>query len=356
MKKHLIAAAVAGALAVPAMAQVTVYGIVDVGVSSTKDGSESRTRVDSGHGASSRLGFRGEEDLGGGMKAIFQLEAGMSVDTGVVGSTTTTTNAPNEQFFSRAAMAGLSGGFGTVTAGFQNGVIHDLAAGFDPTGQNAMGTAGGFTYQARFTNNVKYVTPSISGFQVRAAFGQGAENRSTTATPDPKDTDNMQGLGVSYTAGPIGVMYAVQELKTNTTTESKRNESYYAARYNAGIATLFIGGSKRDLKEPAGAAVLRDTELMYVGATAQVGPGTLHVNYTVVETEAAAGAVKPEGKQIGLGYTYPMSKRTALYGVYGKMSNNTAGSFQLESNAGDVAAAAAGRDPSGFGFGVRHSF
>ncbi|MEY2777495.1 MAG: hypothetical protein RLY30_1593 [Pseudomonadota bacterium] len=122
MKKHLIAAAVAGLIAAPAMAQVTVYGNVETGVLNTDtDGQSSKTELGSSQVNSSRLGFRGSEDLGGGLKAFFRLEAGVNLANGSMGKEvgegdTYKKNASSFQF-DRGAEVGLEGSFGSFKVG-----------------------------------------------------------------------------------------------------------------------------------------------------------------------------------------------------------------------------------------------
>jgi predicted porin len=113
MKKALLALAVLAAFAGTASAQtnVTMYGVLDMALQHENDGVNSTTALDSGIQSGSRLGFKGTEDLGGGLKANFDLEAGVNADTG--------TSSQGGILFGRQAWVGLSGGFGSLRLGRQ---------------------------------------------------------------------------------------------------------------------------------------------------------------------------------------------------------------------------------------------
>ena len=113
MKKTLLALAVFGAFAGTTSAQsnVTIYGLVDMAIQHENDGANTRTALDSGEFAGSRIGFKGSEDLGGGLKVNFQLESGFGADDGKLNQ--------GGRIFGRQAWVGMSGGFGSVNLGRQ---------------------------------------------------------------------------------------------------------------------------------------------------------------------------------------------------------------------------------------------
>ena len=219
MQKKLIALAVAGLVSGGAFAQsnVTIYGIVDVGMETGNGGFGSQTRIQTGQSAGSRLGFKGEEALGGGTSVIFQLETGFALDNGqfsnnsanvqVAGAAGTfpissgygtgnfnaggvgvNTGAPNSNqqttgaaLFQRIAIAGLKGGWGTLTVGRQYTPEFTVTAAVDPFAAGLAGSNGGVLYGApgyaqRLDNSVMYVSPNMSGFTAGIGYSSGAEN------------------------------------------------------------------------------------------------------------------------------------------------------------------------------------
>jgi predicted porin len=220
MKKLTLAAATLCA-ALPAMAQdsVTLYGIIDVaartqtGLTSTYARSPlNSTVVQSGVGPTSRWGLRGSEDLGGGLRATFNLEGGINVDTGAQANATT--------FFDRASVVGLSGNWGSITAGRQNTLIADSAGVTDPIGlrfasmnpniQNVSltghqlgveyGATGSTGSSNRVNNSIKYSVP-IGPVVARAMYSMGEVAGSSTK-------QRTAGLGVDYLTPELNITTA----------------------------------------------------------------------------------------------------------------------------------------------------
>ncbi|MEA3120249.1 MAG: hypothetical protein QOI13_3519 [Paraburkholderia sp.] len=197
MKKSLLALAVTSAVAAPAFAQssVTLYGIIDVGITYVNNAAgHSQWQEQSGIAQGSRWGLKGAEDLGGGTKAIFQLENGFSPNNGALGQ--------SSREFGRQAYVGLSNDrYGTLTLGRQYDPVVDMAQATTFNGQwgalfshpaDIDNTDNGF----RVNNSVKYVSPTFSGLQAEAmyAFGGVAGKFGQNSTI---------GGGLSYTAGPL---------------------------------------------------------------------------------------------------------------------------------------------------------
>jgi len=185
-----------------AQSSVTLYGVADAGVrygsgltAAYAGSADTSTAVNSGINTTSRFGFRGSEDLGGGLKAIFNLESGINLDTGASANAT--------KLFDRAAIVGLQGGWGSVTAGRQTTVLADVVSAVDPLGSRfasfnpnvgiaalsahrlgaEFGPAGSTTGAYRLDNSVKYVG-RLSDFSVRAmhAFGEQAGSSSNLSS------------------------------------------------------------------------------------------------------------------------------------------------------------------------------
>lgn len=199
--KHLIATGLLACCAAPALAQstVTVYGVVDA-FGQYLDGQSRLGRIQSGGLNSSRLGFRGVEDLGGGLRALFTLESGFSIDDGTLGQ--------GGIFFGRQVFVGLQGGWGEVTLGRQyssiyqasnelsvfgnqpagpsTAVIGGFGNGYEPI-RGATSSAPGPTVGAtgngspsRVNNSIRYASPSYSGFKVSTLYGAGEVSGSTS--------------------------------------------------------------------------------------------------------------------------------------------------------------------------------
>ena len=206
MNKKLIALAVAGATFAPAvMAQtanpVTVYGRIWVMVNSIKASGTGTTSLGTRTTVvdeSSLIGFRGTEDLGGGLKAFFQLESSAPPDAG--GGT----------FGSRNSGVGLVGGFGTIVLGRWDSPFKLSAIFVDPFSQNTIGNQLSIIntgdFNRRENNMIQYWTPNVNGFSARLMYGA---NEGKTATANPNSTS----ISLDYAAGPFRINYANEQHK-----------------------------------------------------------------------------------------------------------------------------------------------
>lgn len=352
MKKSLLALAVMGAFAGAAYAQssVTVYGIVDLGFDSTSNGADNNGRtngIKSGGQSASRIGFKGTEDLGNGLKALFQLEATIQADTGAAFGA----GNGNNGGFNRFATVGLqSATFGTVLLGRQTSVIKDAYDQIDPFGDG--GTIGAISNVffngtlsgdlGRISNSVKYQSNSYSGFKGSAAYGFGETAGSTSA-------NSNFGLGLGYANGPLNVQYAYhnQDATTPATLAaiSKNKSHFVGVTYDFGV--LKLHGAFADTKVDFPVAADNKYRNYLLGVSAPVGPGTIFASYAVNDNKTN-GATNADTKKFAIQYAYDLSKRTNLYTGYSKTSN--------DANANLGAAAAAGKDPSTFNVGIRHKF
>jgi len=179
MKKHLIAAAVAVAVSAPVMAQnVSVYGTLDIGYQRADNGSDSYLRSVNGAIATSRLGFRGSEDLGGGLKANFMIQGQLPMATSI--TTTTDARTANTSAFSinEETWVGLSGGFGEIRVGRTDVTsAESIDTTVSQMGNLAQSTtfapaAGGTTGElgGNSPNVIRYITPNISGFTAQLGY------------------------------------------------------------------------------------------------------------------------------------------------------------------------------------------
>ena len=366
MKKSLIALAVIGAFAGTAAAQtnVTLYGIGDVGIggADTKGpNSSSAVTVFSGIQSTSRFGIRGTEDLGSGLKATFNIEAGVNWDTG----------AADSVFWQRRAVVGIaSNSFGEIrlgrdyTPGFTAAGTTDVmgyglfgnwltftASGTDYV--NAAGvasnTAGGITTRA--SNGLHYTSPNWGGLTVRAMYATGENDGSVPGVP--KRTGDMYGLSGVYANGPLTVSGYWQATKVANAlaTGTNTNDQYgLGAQYNFGMfrVALNYGEAKPDVGPKL--------QGWGLGGGVKVGTGEVLLNVIQQKVKVGGAFDDPKGTTWGLAYVHPMSKRTNLYASYGQTNNNANAAFGLRYSQSQVNAGALDADPRAFAVGIRHMF
>jgi predicted porin len=283
MKKTLIAlAAVAATGAVFAQSSVTAYGRVDLSLARNV-GSDTTVMQ---NGSGSRLGFRGNEDLGGGLKALFQIEHRFNADTGEQTSAT--------KYWAGRSIVGLSGGFGTIQFGRDYSpafLYSQLAAdpwGWDTVAANSRAT-GGAIAPVRNDNAMTYIW-SGAGLTVaaQAALKENAEGA----------TKNPVALAVRYANGPI--MAAVAHDRTATGGKwTTVNGSYDLGAVKLGA--LFGTGTT---------AADHDHDSYLLTAVAPLGAGELRFSVGQLKDKTADVVAS---RQIGLGYHYSLSKRTTVY-------------------------------------------
>jgi predicted porin len=356
MKKSILALAVLGALAGTASAQssVTVYGIIDAGfVAERGAAAGSVNKLTSGVASGSRIGFKGTEDLGGGMSALFLLENGFSVDTGALGQ--------GGLLFGRQAYVGLGGGFGTVTLGRQYTPQYLTLAFADPFGTGLAGDAANImpnsgNAASRMDNAVKYVTPDMSGITGELVYGFGEVANDNSA-------GRQFGAAVAYKGGPLGVRLGYHNRNNDTATVKNTSDgknTLLAATYDFGMAKAHAayGVNKgtnssplRNTTNPFGSVVApsasTDSADWLVGATIPFGASTVLVSYVHKNDKTAANQ---DASQWAVGYRYALSKRTDLYTSYAHISNKNGAGYTVGS------AIEAGSGDSAFNVGVRHSF
>ncbi|GAA4016790.1 porin [Actimicrobium antarcticum] len=350
MKKSLFALAILGAFASAASAQssVTMYGVVDVGVSRDDNGAATTTGLNSGIQSGSRLGFRGVEDLGGGLKGLFVLETGINVDTGGFGQ--------SNKAFGRQSYVGLQGAFGAVKLGRQNTLLRENLDALDPFRIGLAGDATRFFNQGgvvdatnatattngggRMNNAIKYETPNLSGFTGQFEYGFGEQAGSTTAARQ------ISGA-LQYANGPamIALVHNVSDIATLGVSTDKVKTTLLGGTYDFNVVKAHVAFDtvKNDV------ALNRTNRRDYmVGATVPFGASTFLVDYTKRKDKTGANL---DADQVAVGYTYALSKRTNLYTSYARTSNDSGSSVNL-----GTTSAVAGNTDNLFNVGVRHSF
>lgn len=339
MKKTAFALAALGLIAstaAQAQSSVTIYGIVDADVSymsnvaKTGGGNGSRFGIDSGTFSSSRIGFKGVEDLGGGLKALFVLENGFNVDDGSMNSSGT--------LFDRKSIVGLSGSFGTVTVGRQADYLDDIgskytsAQTFGSNGQKGA-HAGNIdrTSTGRDNNSVRYDTNNLSGFTGSLYYSFGEVAGQTSA-------GQGFGIGGNYANGPFGIGAAYYQSKL-----SAASGQYSAG--DTGLKTFTIGtsyqfgpaklyGAWSLGKRPT--AANQTARLATVNTASKANIFDLGVDYGLSNNlhllasviygrldfnRAATSTFSTKGRttQFNLGVDYFLSKRTDVYAMWSNL-------------------------------------
>ena len=388
MQKKLIALAVAAAASTGAFAQssnVQIYGVVDYGytirhdrLKSVRTGnnavinentfSKTNSQFNGGQSAGNRIGFKGVEDLGNGLKAVFVLERGFALDTGSDANT-----GDGVSGFNRQAYVGLSGSYGTVVGGLVYTPYYTLVSGLDPfadgtvgTYQNVKGDINGLFNPVRVNNTVAYVSPSWSGFNFTAAYSNNAL-ADDSATRNAAN-DNVYALAGNYVAPDWNVGLSYHYIAAG--------KAQGVARDLKGVHNITLGGAY-DFK-----AVKVSAFVSYDKANAKTEGFFPNNKKSLSQTNFMLGAVAPFGKhavkgsvnysynsknqygkawQFAVGYDYNFSKRTNFYAAYSYINADKANNNRLGRNAFvDDATNSGGVGNTGYrqGFqvGIKHSF
>lgn len=321
MKKSLIALAVLAASGASfAQSSVTIYGIVDAYVGSTKDTTgaagntaksataQSQSVVNSGGLKSNRWGLRGSEDLGNGLKATFKLEQRFKSDDGSLDGVN----------FKGESSIGLSGGLGAVLLGRTTTVYDDLRDLTNPIGDTNLSPVIDSIKEAKgdYTdttdNTIAYRSPVFGGFSAGVSVALG-ENKTDTV-----DATQHTSIKLQYANGPLLVGYAYQNEEAQNAVPAGVNDVTYqliAGSYDFGVAKL-VGGYQNADRKTVGVKT-GDDSVYYFGVTAPVAKNTnLYFGYVNSEFDAVAanGDVKATGYTLAANYV--LSKRTDLYAGY----------------------------------------
>ena len=356
MKKSLVALALAGAFASAAQAQsIEMYGIVDMGFVQESGGptgpipvttpptvrlpAGNINKLTSGAQSGTRLGFKGTEDLGSGMKALFVLETGIAADKGGFNQANTA--------FARQSFVGLQSDMGTVTMGrqytpyFLTMLVGDpFAAGMAGAAQNMLMPASNI----RMDNAVKYTSPVFSGFSGEAAYGFGEQ-------ADSDVRSRQLGAFINYSGAPVNVRLGYLRKNTDTTTitaQAKTKEIsnwILAANWDVKVAKLFAAVTNND--EAVYAPIRRKSQDYLIGAQVPFNKHTFIASYIYKDGD---DAMTGNANQVALGYTYTMSKRTNLYAAWGRINNGTNSLLTVGNNSDP------GYGDKALNLGIRHIF
>jgi len=355
MKRSLLALAALTAFTGVASAQssVTMFGVLDVAARSVKNGGAGTLNTLSTDGSrSSRLGVRGVEDLGGGLRAAFHLEGAVALDVGGGQKTAATANGStaNGIDWAREAHVALAGKtWGELRLGrdytptFRNHVTYDPFAFVGVGGQaNLMGAAAGspFTTLVRANNTITYLLPAMGG-----VLGQA-----TVAAGEGVDANKYMGVRLGYAAGPLNVAAAYGVTSTPNvlpTIANGQNSGGDTKGFNIGGA--YDLGFMRPMFQYHQYKYGRNTQTnIVIGGTAPVGKGGIF-KFTYGKASDFRSAT-----QLAAGFEQNLSRRTALYANYSRINNKGAATFRASS--GGVATALPGITSTGYEAGVRHVF
>ena len=345
-----VALAAAGGLA-QAQSSVTLFGVVDTGVSHfSSSGSGSVTTASPDGNTSSRIGFRGTEDLGGGLKAGFWLEGAFESDTGAGGSTSVDNlkNHSGGLNFGRRSTLSLMGNWGELrlgrdfVPGFSNLAVS--GGGYHAFGTNGVGSSAALFYppagargvtHVRASNSIAYHLPKLGGFFGTVMYGF-----------DEKSTGHdgrVVGGRIGYANGPLSVAGAIT--KTTRSDLGDLRQTNIGASYDFGVVKpmVLVGENK--------AGDDKKTRVWAVGAHVPVGSaGQFRVSYSAVKATNVAN----DANHIALGYVHSLSKRTALYANVARVKNKEGGNAYTVGDG--LAVTNANGSGTGYQVGIRHSF
>ncbi len=311
MKKHLLAIAVASAVAVPAMAQVSISGRIDTSIGRYEDSAgKSTTKIDSDLVTTNQIIINGSEDLGGGLKASFSIVSPFASDAN------STFN-----FGGRGATVSLSGGFGSIDLGRSPGNLANSIMASSVVGN--IGNLG--TVQARPNNSINYSSPNMGGFTVRVLHSLGGETDPTTGA--------QTEISLSYSAGPLLVRLSRNDYDL-VGSFGNGDETQAQLDYNFGVAKL----NARYRKQTSETSAAQSLKRFGVGVEVPLGSGLSAVaDYQDWDNNTT---VNSDMTRLAFGLIKTLSKRTNVYAMY--VSDN-------QDNA-------ALKDGDTLAVGVRHNF
>ncbi len=362
MKKTLIALAAVAATSAFAQSSVTLYGVVDIAYRNQEQKGVSgvvhkTAGVQDGALAGNRIGFKGTEDLGGGLKAEFVVEQGISPTSGNLftqrsatsGPQTSTTlpsqtgaGAADASAFStstnRSSWLGLNGGFGTFRVGYQYTPTYEVSTlkGYN---QGAEGVYGGDAYHlhgqaiaSTRSNALTYITPAFAGgftAMVQYAF---ADDQSDAPTANRYSNLSRLGALLNYANGPLNVSLAHQRLDTKladgTATNNATRSGFLnqlGGSYDFGVAKVSATWNNGNDGGTSTSTINNTYKSWQIGATVPFGKAAFKVTTGAATTEPDGGVRTFDDKGYQLGVTYSLSKRTTAYAFYGQRKDSADG-------------------------------
>lgn len=364
MNKKLLTVAVAAILAAPTavLADVTIYGrlhmsadYTDSKVTPTLPGSKSNLSVSSN---SSRLGFKGSEDVGGGLKTVWQIESAIALE----GDATSTLAGRNSYL-------GLAGGFGTFLMGRHDTPFKMFGRSLDPFGDTIADTrqligwsnvVDGLGFDLRAPNVLAYVTPDFSGFNAVLAYVTGVAANSQGADNNKRGAFS---LNATYSNGPIYAGFAYENHSKNiagTGATITKSPSAWRLGGSYAFGPAKVGAMYEQLSNVDSTAANLKRSGSTLFGTYTFGMETVKLAYTQVGKwkNNAGSAPNSQASLVALGVDHALSKRTTAYAQYTAMNNKSAAAYTLGAGGGygDPVATTAGKDPNAFSVGLTHNF
>ncbi|WP_439586812.1 porin [Hydrogenophaga sp.] len=336
--------------AASAQSNVTLFGVLDTLVAVGHGSVSNRTQLTHSGNTTTRLGFRGVEDLGSGWSAGFWLEAGVATDTGA-GFASNVNNQPaagpglggaQGLTFNRRSTLSLFSPFGELRLGRDYVPTYSNMGAFDSFGNAGVGTSIsallGVTSSTpagiRASNSIGYILPSgLGGFYGHAmvAFGENAAGAT-------EDDGNYQGFRLGWAQGPINVAFATGKLKQLGNDSRPGN---VGISYDFGNAKVAFGYANERLGTVKG-------EGIQTGVEWRVGSGLVRASYGDYQRKTG---LEPKTRKLAVGYVHNLSKRTAVYGTLAHVSNRGGATYSLNGSVTGANASSRGID-----LGLRHSF
>jgi predicted porin len=356
MKTKLIVIAVAAALApAAAMAEVTVYGRIHASVDSVSGIAAEKNNL-SVNDNSSRFGVKGSEALDGGLKALYQIESGVSAN-GTAGSA-----------FSgvRDSYIGLTGGFGTFMTGrlpAANQYVYDSNLFADQMGDAANFTGGSLLGIGRANSALHYVSPNFGGVNVALTY-LPAKSAISSGVPNGK---NSTGIKVNYAGNGITASLTTFNVSTDPLTAAVPASGWVIGDV-VKVSPLSLAGGYDFGKGSVSAQYVKSkltvngvdadtTSVINIGGKFNVSDsGVVKAQFS--KAGASLANAKDGATMLAIGYDHSLSKNTGVYLVYAKVTNDANGTYTMNNwgHQDQTTGLVAGEDPSGFGIGLSHNF
>lgn len=345
MKRRILSAAAIATLATAGVAQaqssVTMFGTIDVGVAHLTGENTSRTGVSTGGANISRIGWRGVEDLGGGLAASFWLEAGLNVDDGLGKAT-----GGGLSFNRRSTVSLSSSTLGEVRLGRDDSATFLNTLIFDPFLTNGVGGTNAFVMLGapiQINNAVSYfLPPNLGGFygQVQHVFGEATK----TSGQQDNNPGDYNGLRVGYQSGPLNVAGAYGKLRGSTEVADLKIANV-GATYDFGMVRPTLLWAS----EENGTTKITAIE---AGLVVPIGAGQLRAQVSRYNTSNSSA----DWKKYAIGYGYNLSRRTQVYGTIAHLSNDGGSQRAIAVQGLLTPGNTLGGGSGGYEVGIRHFF
>lgn len=356
MKKSLIAlAALAASGFAMAQSSVTLFGTVDTNLTYV-DGKDSVSAMGNGGLSSPAIGFRGVEDLGGGLKAGFHLEAGVNTDNGDGAAGRDGGDTGTGLEFKRRSTLSLLSGWGELRLGRDLVPTYTAHSRFDPFGVLGIGAARVWSTTlggVRRNNQIAYYSPSFGGFKVNASYAFGEKDTGGAGQRE----GNFYGLAALYDNGPLSLSATYFDQQRDTSGGKDRDGWGLGAAYDFKVVKLSAAYQKADQNTVPGTAAGKEKNTGYlIGLSAPVGAaGVVKFSYNHYDQKKGTAA-KDKANHYSLGYVHTLSKRTAVYGAYSYLKNSNQGAVYTLANSGWTNPALDKGKIQAVQVGVRHNF